>query len=311
MPPVDPREYFPEAEPEGVQVTGDERGLGDAQDAVAAAVQSQAAWRRFSDGQPLIARSADERAMLADASNAYATTMGVDSAALAEILRKPFTGIQHVANVHIPVYAPRPKPVVGQGMFWWAETRWWTPGDRIGLYAYFDDAAGGVRFVGQQDYDDGDLWKGSAGATATFGIGTDRLPSPGVYRSAPSTDLHGELLGFTTVNGPWSFGDNWCKCWLHVDQTVRTTGGAIIANGHDARQVIFFEDDGSFGVVPLPGFLPFPPLQFYVGPGQPLTATLELKFDFQLEGGAMIRFGNFGGLVPALFRTPQWSLTPV
>jgi hypothetical protein len=58
----------------------------------------------------------------------------------------------------------------------------------------------------------------------------------------------------------------------------------------------------------LPGTIPFPAVQFDLDPTQALTITLEVKFDFQLEGDSDFRFGQPEGYVAALFRTPQWTI---
>ncbi len=305
---------YPEASSKEPSVENPNReGAGDSLEAVEAAAAAHAEWLQFSAGPAIRGASPDERGKRGEVSAAFARSLGVESEVhdLLVLTRDRYTPLLTVLHRFDPTYVhitPHPVDAIDVGGLWWAETSWWTPSDRIGLYAYFDDAAGGVRFVGQQDYDDGDLWKGSAGARAIFGLGTDRMPPRGRYQSRPTTDLLGEVMGFTGVNGPLNWGDDWCKCWLHTDQTVRSASGAIIANAHAVQTLIFFEDDGSHGVTPLPGSLFFPPVAFDLDPRQALTVTLELKFDFQLEGSAMFRFGNYGGFVASLFRTPQWHL---
>jgi hypothetical protein len=192
------------------------------------------------------------------------------------------------------------------GMWWWGESSWWWPGHLFGLSVF--DQADGLHFRGQLNYDDGDLWFGSTGVTAIFGIGSDRLPAPGWYRSVPRVNLWGEVWGFTGVSGPLSFGDNWSKCWLHANQKISVAGGPMINQAHWFDTLLFFESDGSHGVRPLPGTFTFPEVFFEVVPGRPLVAELELKFDIQLEGSSAFRFGNYGGWTDAVFQSPQWSL---
>jgi hypothetical protein len=196
---------------------------------------------------------------------------------------------------------------VDVGMWWWGQTNWWVPTHLFGLTAFAQD---GVRFRGQLNYDDGDLWFGSAGTTSIYGIGSDRLPPQGWYRSTPRVNLWGEVWGFTGVSGPFSFGDNWSKCWLHANQKIRIEGGATIAEAHWFDTLLFFESDGSHGVRGLPGTFNFPDVFVYVVPNRPLVVELELKFDIQLEGSSAFRFGNYGGWTEALFQAPQWSLVP-
>jgi hypothetical protein len=303
----DALKFYPDATATGVVNNEVEEGAGDAGDAVATAIAAREKWVEFSTGEPIASASEAERAKRKEV--ALAAPAGAEPL-MSELLtlnKLRFSPLFKVLGKFDQDYVPIPyQPVVDQGMLWWARTSWWVPNDRIGLYAYWGD--GGVHFVGQLDYDDGDLWKGSAGASAAFGLGTDRMPAAGRYISTPTADLFGEVMGFTGVNGPLNWGDDWCKCWLHTDQTLRNASGAIIGNGHEARNLIFYEDDGSFGVAPLPGTMLFPSVAFDLDPSQPLTVTLEVKFDFQLEGSSMFRFGNFGGFVAAFFRTPQWTI---
>ncbi len=290
------------------QENSSHEGAGDSVESIRVARDEAGRWQEASNGLPPEDVGDDVRKARSLVAVAQSKALGVE-AEMSQVMSAGTARLRGTLSDYRrldPNYVfVRPKPPVDVGVMWWGETDWWTPADRIGLYAYFDDAAGGVRFVGQIDYDDGDLWKGSVGARAIFGLGTNRMPPAGRYVSRPTSDLFGEVLGFT---GLTTFGDNWSKCWMHTDQTLRNASGAIVANAHAAQTLIFYEDDGSWGVTPLPGSLFFPEVAFDLDPTQPLTATLELKFDLQLEGVSLFRFGNFGGFVAALFRTPQWTL---
>jgi hypothetical protein len=191
------------------------------------------------------------------------------------------------------------------GMWWWGQSNWWVPGNLFGLTAF--SQPDGLHFRGQLNYDRGNLWFGSAGVTSIYGIGRDRLPQQGWYRSAPRVNLWGEVWGFTGVS---TFGDNWSKCWLHANQKIRVEGGATIAEAHWFDTLLFFESDGSHGVRGLPGSFMFPEVFVYIVPNRPIVAELELKFDIQLEGSSAFRFGNYGGWTEAVFQAPQWSLVP-
>lgn len=304
---------YQQASQYGTQTNEDLGPLGDAQDAVATARQAYER-RAALERQPGPASTEAERAARERVQATLRDQRGGD-AGLDSLVREASAHHYSLLDVVGPFpenptfEAPPPAaPVPDVGMWWWAETNWWTPGNLLGLASYWED---GVRITGQLNWDDGDLWFGNTGVVARFAIGSDRLPPPGWYRSWPPTSLWGEVWGFTGVSGPFSFGDNWSKCWLHATQTVRGPSGAVIASGHWWDTLLHFESDGSHGVRGLPGSLMFPAVNFFVSAGVPLTVELELKFDIQLEGSSAFRFGNYGGWVPSLFRTPQWNLSPV
>ena len=203
----------------------------------------------------------------------------------------------------------RVDPHADDGWFWWAETSAWLPSDRIGLSYYWDTPAGGYRFTGQMERDDGDLYKTELGVVARFGIGSNRLPPAGRYVSAPTGTFAGRIEGANGVNGPLSFADNWTKCWLGLVQTLRDPYGAIIAEAVSVPPaLIFLESDGDLAVVDLPGQFSFPQITVDLVSGVALTAELTVKLGFQLEGESLFRFGDLGGLIPALILTPQWKL---
>lgn len=189
--------------------------------------------------------------------------------------------------------------------WWWGSTHWWVPTDLLGLAVHGADD--GVHFTGQLNWDDGDLWKGSAGMTAVFGIDSHRLPPPGLYRSQPSVNLAGQMWGFTGINGPWEFGDNWAKCWLNTHQRVSIPGGPVLAEGHRTDTIIFFEDSGSHGVQALPGSYLGPEVFFDVD-GHSLICELEVRLDLQLEGTSAVRFGTYEGWREAICGVPQWRI---
>jgi len=283
--------------------------LGDARAGVAAAGERVSARiaRENQAYQPLGAAERAAREQLLSAQrHRQAAAPGLDPA-----LREAYAShyrLRDLGEESLIPFDVLPVADVGSdiGMWWWGQSNWWWPGNLLGLSVF--DQADGLHFRGQLNYDDGDLWFGSTGVTAIFGIGSDRLPPPGWYRSVPRVNLWGEVWGFTGVNGPFSFGDNWSKCWLHANQKISVAGGPMINQAHWFDTLIFYESDGSHGVRGLPGTFTFPEVFFEVVPGRPLVAELELKFDIQLEGTSALRFGNYGGWVDAVWQSPQWTL---
>jgi hypothetical protein len=201
--------------------------------------------------------------------------------------------------------APVADAAADIGRWWWGESHWWWPGHLFGLSVF--DRPDGLHLRGQLDWDHGDLWFGSTGVTAVFGIGSDRLPGPGWYRSVPNVNLWGQVWGCTGVSGP--FGDTWSKCRLHANQKISVAGGPMINQAH-WWDTLCFESAGSHGERALPGTFTLPEIFFEVVPGRPLVVELELRFDIQLEGASAFRFGNHGGWTDTIFQSPQWSLVP-
>ncbi|GAB3829627.1 hypothetical protein ACFPIJ_32140 [Dactylosporangium cerinum] len=188
------------------------------------------------------------------------------------------------------------------------ESHWWWPGHLFGLSLF--DQSDGLQFRGQLDWDHGDLWFGSTGVTAVFGLGSDRLPRPGWHRSAPRVNLWGQVWGSTGASGPFGFGDNWSKCWLHANQKISVADGPMINQAHWWDTLLSFESAFESGERALPGTFSLPEIAFEVVPGRPLVVELELRFDIQLQGSSAFRFGDSGGWTGAVFQTPQWSCVP-
>ncbi|WP_433240786.1 hypothetical protein ACQPYK_35100 [Streptosporangium sp. CA-135522] len=84
--------------------------------------------------------------------------------------------------------------------------------------------------------------------------------------------------------------------------------GAIIGEGHDHRNLFFLSQDFEETIRDLPGFLPFPRVDFNLDPAHTVTSTLEVRFDFQLEGIAGTKFGTHLVSRDALLRLSQWTI---
>jgi hypothetical protein len=187
------------------------------------------------------------------------------------------------------------SPAVERGELWWAQTGWWQDHLPPGLSQAWHDGARAVMFDGDLFYNNDNLLMGSIGARAIFGLGTDRMPPKGRYISAPWGNVEGSVIGRT---GKTFSGDNWAKCWEHLDQTVRNGSGEVLGNEHRVQRLIFLEADGKEQIGEIPqkfGDFPFPPVSFDLDPKQPLTVTVEVRFDVQLEGESMFAFWPMNG----------------
>lgn len=221
-----------------------------------------------------------------------------------------------------PLIAPQPA---GQKVMdvhgptaemWWARTDWsWNdPG-----IVPFWDAAAGLRFAGRLD-DPLDVYmRRNLTATARFFLTADRVPPAllGTVLSAPQVNVFGELRGMTLAD-LWDFGDQWCKCWLNLRQSVfmRIPGlsfvvfGEWIPFGTASRPITLMDIDGD-GVQTnfLPGPIAMPALSFGLAAGWDVQIDLELWFDIQLEGDNTVLIFGFSELFESnLIQTPQWLL---
>ncbi|WP_143543001.1 hypothetical protein [Rhodococcus sp. NCIMB 12038] len=194
----------------------------------------------------------------------------------------------------------------GIGQLWWGRTNWWP---LPGTDGYWRDGEG-LNLDGQMVHHSGDLWKGSFRILAQFGLEPNRMPTTGAgrYRSSPTIDLMGSVLGWTG----WTWGDDWSKCWLVATQTVRGgPGGGIAISSTEARNLIFLAGSNDRRAADLPGNMPMPRVEFQLDVNNPLTIDLEIKLDLQLEGHSGFWFGNERIFFPALLRTHQWLLEPL
>jgi hypothetical protein len=201
------------------------------------------------------------------------------------------------------------SPEPSDPSFWWARTDWSLPN-----FYRADLRSDGLHFTGKFTYDANPLFGFSFGATASFGIDSDRLPfSPsGRWRSAPHVELFGGLLGWT---GPYDIfdGDSWCKVWMVRRQTVfqwafGPSGPVLVKRGEaiEAPQLINEENAHRTFRRPMPGFQRMPTVEFGgIFPGT-VWSHLEVRFDVQLEGN------SFLWLDPeVLLRTFQWPAVAI
>ena len=197
-------------------------------------------------------------------------------------------------------------PNPDEGVWWWAQSRAWWPGSPIGMTGLTQPD--GIHFRGQIDRDNGNLWKSSFGVWSAFAIDSRRLPSPGWARSRPPANLRGSVAGLTGVSAPLTFGDQWAKCWLHLDHRVRDEDGAVIAEEHSVENLIFREHGGQHISRPLPGSVQYPELSFEIERHRPLITELEMKVDIQIEGGSSLRLGTWDQMIDTIYRGDQWKL---
>jgi hypothetical protein len=136
---------------------------------------------------------------------------------------------------------------------------------------------------------------------------------PGRFSSIPHCELIGQISGGTG----WSWGDDWSKCWLHINQFVHGgPAGERIGEGHDHRNMFFIAGSNELEVRDFPGFIQFPRVDFNLDPAHPLIITLEIGLVFQLEGYSVISFGSqqwgqLPNLRDALLRTFHWNIQRV
>jgi hypothetical protein len=138
-------------------------------------------------------------------------------------------------------------------------------------------------------------------------------------------EVFGRLIGGSQDSFGW--GDDWCKCWMTRRQTafqfVFAPPGAsnrhVIAERVDVQE-IFFSEDAPFhkewlgqGFVPMPEVVLTHPFQ-----AQSIWVDVELRFDIQLEGSALLWIGrinaswcgDFSG-PPSRCNDPTWGPSDV
>ena len=278
----------------------------------------------------------DERQRIAEIRKASAQTMGLDWREL-DRLSEDRTKRAEQKLRYRPAEIPRfafdraaadwepIQPEPEDPTFWWAETQpSWSPGtpsefnedgflipQGCGVTFNSHDAQ---HFFGGVYTHDGDNYRNHVGLVALFELQPERIPRSGLglFRSTPHVELSGSLSALTG-----SGSDDWCHCWLHLDQKIiqngmgREEGTIVLAEAHET-QTIFLEEGGDRVVWHrLKGFQWMPPVTFGgIGHGTSLFARLEIRFGIETEGaGSILQFGVNQEDSVVTISTFQWPLT--
>lgn len=209
-------------------------------------------------------------------------------------------------------------PMPQDHQFWWAQTDWY-PAQRYkwGEYSFDGDYRNGtVVLSGWHSRQDGDLIADSFGASASFELQANRRPATptGLLRSAPVVRVNGAISGHSDSFDAWHFweGDKWSKCWMVTRQRLfqyGLGGPVILGESSETRTLFDRENKGGTETYALPGLLALPVLDFRVrAVEESVWASLEVRFDYQLEGDASsISFYD----QPVQIAFEQWSPTAV
>ncbi len=277
----------------------------------------------------LVGHTADERELRKRLTESRLRAAGADDALLGRIRdqrahrAKQLAG--ELAHLGTPYQAPHPLPdpphvlddPAGSGELWWAQTNWsWND---PGITPFWDDSAG-LRFAGEIG-DPLDVYmRRNLTAVAQFGLGADRVPADllGTVVSAPRANVFGAVRGMTLA-GLWDFGDQWCKCWLNLRQTVWVEipglnipifGDRLPFGTNTSVITLIYLDGDGYADNFFPGPIGLPVVQFPLQAGWSVEVDLEFWFDIQLEGdNTDIIFGNNAEFQSNLIQTFQWSLT--
>jgi hypothetical protein len=158
----------------------------------------------------------------------------------------------------------------------------------------------GTHFWGKCSYRGDRLIRFSVGATSHFELRPENIPesATGRYHSAPPGDANGSIGGMT---GPYSFplhaDDKWCHCfrifrhalWQNVNGQWRCLG-----ERYQNETTIHLENVWGIGqkIVPLAGWMASPEFDFTPDRTLSVWAQVEIRFDVELEGDAVISFGD-------------------
>jgi hypothetical protein len=136
------------------------------------------------------------------------------------------------------------------------------------------------------------------------------MPPGGVrFRSSPFGWLTGEVMGNTYGGGIFA-GDQWCKWWLVASQVVHQ-GSLALPAWAPAWTIMHIDADFSYDTNFLPGFIPFPSIDFDLNRQLDVAVYTGLRFEFQLEGDVELIFGGIGHRNPSLWQASQWRLQPL
>jgi hypothetical protein len=147
-------------------------------------------------------------------------------------------------------------------------------------------------------YDDDDRKLGSALWITTFIWDADASHQrSGSFFTNPLVEVSGAITGWTGVYSfPFAADDKWCKCRLHLRQTVyQPAFGGLLMLGEAATttDVINEENTGGAVVANLPGFIRMPQVQFDIENSTlPVNFELEVRFEVELEGDSGLWFSS-------------------
>jgi hypothetical protein len=203
------------------------------------------------------------------------------------------------------------------GEFWWAKSEWHWPGG-MGVAPLGD----GLHLFGGINYKADPPLYTSIGVTSHYGLSADRRPpsASGRYRSAPNSDVRGDVAGFQGLYHPiWHADDKRCNCALFLRQTAwqfaQNVRWVQLAERTSSWRFIHMEN--IYGVaqrrVHLGGFTPMPSIDFGLAdPAAIIWIQSEIRFDINLEGDASIGFSPGPNPTNSVVTNqPQWNIQPI
>jgi len=184
-----------------------------------------------------------------------------------------------------------------------------------------ENLSDGTHFFGKRQYNGDALIRFSVGATSHFVLSAANIPDSATarYRSAPPADAHGQIFGLTGNYHPiFASDDKWCHCFRVVRHGLwQLVNGQWRSLGESQRSdtLIHLENVVQVGTknVPLAGFMPMPVLEFgLIDRNLPIWAQVEIRFDIDLEGDALIMFSPEANPAHSVVvRTFGWWARPV
>lgn len=163
-----------------------------------------------------------------------------------------------------------------------------------------EDLSDGTHIFGERHWGGNDLIRFSVGATSHFVLPIEAIPptpSRGRFRSAPPADHRGSIFGQTGYYfPPFAADDKWCHCFRVVRHALwQLVNGQWKALGDRQQSETLIHLENVFQVgnqfVPLSGFMPMPVIDFgLVTRNEPVWAQVEIRYDIDLEGDALISF---------------------
>jgi hypothetical protein len=149
---------------------------------------------------------------------------------------------------------------------------------------------------GEIPYDEDDNRQGSALWITTFRWDADATHQrSGSFFTNPQVEVSGTITGWTGIyNWLLAADDKWCKCRLHLRQTVvQPAFGGLLVLGEatSTTSIIDEENNGRAVVANLPGLIRFPQVAFDIqNSALPVNFELEARFEVELEGDSGLWF---------------------